>query len=419
MDGKLSLVRSDCESLPRCAQSLIENSGIGQAMWQVIAGRVVSGIGGAGMTVVVSILITDLVPLIQVAAWRSYVNIVATLGRSIGGPLGGLLADTIGWRWSFTGQGPLMLIAILLVAYKLPSTTSTCASSKGQSSKLRRIDFAGAFMLATTIVALLGALNLGGQDLPWSHPIVIGLAAGSLILGVAFVVYEVRYALEPIFPPSLVAKRDVATSYAIMALQTAAQLSLMYSIPLYFRATQGSSNTEAGSHLFPAVLGNTVGGLFVGYTIQKTGRYKALTILATISSSLSYSLLIFRWHGKTSWLESLDIIPGGFGTGMTMSATFIALTSSVEKKDIAMVTGGMYLASAVGMVVGVAVGSSLQMSSLRVLLAEKVTGPEASKIIEKVISKVSSIRGLEDEMRHIVVECYVKSLQYSHSKHLG
>lgn len=67
------------------------------------------------MVVIVSVLITgkstsqksqcdsynslDLVPLIEVATWRSYVNLLATLGRSIGGPLGGFLADTVGWRW--------------------------------------------------------------------------------------------------------------------------------------------------------------------------------------------------------------------------------------------------------------------------------------------------------------------------------
>jgi len=41
----------------------------------------------------------DLVPLREVASWQSYLNIVATIGRSLGGPLGGILADTIGWRW--------------------------------------------------------------------------------------------------------------------------------------------------------------------------------------------------------------------------------------------------------------------------------------------------------------------------------
>jgi MFS family permease len=149
------------------------------------------------------------------------------LGRSIGGPLGGLLADTVGWRWSFTGQAPLILIAILLVAYKLPTSTPP-TTAKGEPSRLRRIDFAGAFMLAITIVALLGALSLGGQNLPWSNPIVIGLLIGSLVLGTIFVAYEVKYALEPIFPPTLVIKRDVAMPYAIMALQTAAQLAVRH-----------------------------------------------------------------------------------------------------------------------------------------------------------------------------------------------
>lgn len=41
----------------------------------------------------------DLVPIKEVALWRSYVNIAATIGRSLGGPLGGLMADAIGWRW--------------------------------------------------------------------------------------------------------------------------------------------------------------------------------------------------------------------------------------------------------------------------------------------------------------------------------
>jgi MFS family permease len=43
--------------------------------------------------------LSDLFPLREVASLRSYVNIAATTGRSLGGPIGGALADTIGWRW--------------------------------------------------------------------------------------------------------------------------------------------------------------------------------------------------------------------------------------------------------------------------------------------------------------------------------
>lgn len=84
--------------------------GVGKSMSHLILGRIISGAGTSGMTTLVSILITDLVPLREVASWRSYVNIVATTGRSIGGPLGGWLADTVGWRWyvlfaTFVGRG--------------------------------------------------------------------------------------------------------------------------------------------------------------------------------------------------------------------------------------------------------------------------------------------------------------------------
>ncbi|KAH8816386.1 major facilitator superfamily domain-containing protein [Xylogone sp. PMI_703] len=394
-------------------------TGTAQSMWQIIAGRILGGFGAAGMTVLVSILITDLVPLIQVAAWRSYVNVVATTGRSIGGPLGGFLADTVGWRWSFIAQGPVMLVAIALVALKLPGDTSAKNQTKGQPSKLRRIDFVGALLVALTISSLLGALSLGGQNLPWSHPIVIGLGLGSIILGSIFVTYEIRYALEPVFPPLLLLRRDVVTSYAISALQSAAQLGMMFSVPLYFQVTQEASIAQAGSYLFPAVLGNTVGTIIAGIIIQKTGRYKRLVTLATTASSLSYLTLILRWKGKISVFEALEIIPSGFGTGMVQATAFIALTSSLEHKEIAMATSGMYLITSIGMVTGIAVSSAVQQGGLRALLLRALHGPDSGKIIERVISDVSTLPKLDSTIREIVVASYVKSIEYSHMVSLG
>ena len=73
-------------------------SGIGQSMGQVIAGRAIQGAGGAGMVSMVQIIITDLVPLNEVASLWGYTNILQTTGRSCGGFLGGLLTQTLGWR---------------------------------------------------------------------------------------------------------------------------------------------------------------------------------------------------------------------------------------------------------------------------------------------------------------------------------
>lgn len=157
---------------------------------------------------------------------------------------------------------------------------------------------------------------------------------------------------------------------------------MMFSVPLYFRVTENASLTRAGSHLFPAVVGNTFGALLAGFLITRTGRYKPLTIFATLFSSLTYLLLILRWKGKISFWESLEIVPGGFGTGMAQASTFIALTSSLQHKDMAIATGGLYLSSAVGMLVGLAVSSAVQLSTLRSILEDRLTGESGAKVCE-------------------------------------
>ncbi|KAI9848175.1 MAG: hypothetical protein M1837_000849 [Sclerophora amabilis] len=391
--------------------------GLGQTMWQVIFGRAVAGIGGAGMTVIVSILITDMVPVIEIAAWRSYVNVVATVGRSVGGPLGGFLADTIGWRWSFIGQAPLTALAFILVAIGLkpPASGSEIILQKTKLlTRLRRIDFLGAMLIAGAVVTFLLALDLGGQRLPWSSPVVIVLAAVSPVLATGFLFYEGRFARDPIFPPRLLVKRDVATSYALASLQVAAQFAMMFSVPLYFQVTQGVSNTKAGFHLLPAVLGNTVGGLLAGYCITRTGRYKVITSFATVSAAVAYILLILRWHGHTNAIESLYIIPGGFGTGIANAASFIALTANLDAADMAVATSGMYLATNIGMLVGVCTSSSVNQSVLRMLLHKRLQMPGAEKMLEDALSNVSSIWRLKGAVRDVFIRSYVESLEYSH-----
>ncbi|XXG94494.1 hypothetical protein Hte_000751 [Hypoxylon texense] len=286
--------------------------GVGQSMWQVIVGRVISGSGGAGMMALAAVIITDLAPLRDIASWQSYLNVVATVGRSIGGPVGGFLADTIGWRWSFLGQAPIFLLAMVLCGIVLPNLTTGPSRDNADATKSRlaRIDFLGAAFLGGGLLALLLPLRIAGQKVPWTSPIVpLLFALGAALLGL-FIVTEMRWAKEPIFPLRLLKNREVVISYLIMACQTAAQVGMMVSVPLYFQVTERTSSTVAGAHLMPAVIGNTVGGLLTGVWIGRTGYIKAPLVFAGVISFISYGLLILRWKGDTNWAESLYIIPG-------------------------------------------------------------------------------------------------------------
>lgn len=76
--------------------------GLARDIDQLCVARAISGIGGGGMNSVVSILLTDLVPLRERGMWQGYMNVIASVGMSLGAPLGGVLADSVGWRWYVT-----------------------------------------------------------------------------------------------------------------------------------------------------------------------------------------------------------------------------------------------------------------------------------------------------------------------------
>ncbi|CAJ0546540.1 Ff.00g011670.m01.CDS01 [Fusarium sp. VM40] len=400
-----------------------------RSMLTLILGRVLSGSVGAGMTLLVSILISELVPIRESGTWRSYVNIAATTGRGFGGPLGGWLADTLGWRWSFGFQVPMLVVATFVCWRTLPSDLgkrqgqnnvperdSEPDQDPDESGKLSRIDILGASLLALFILLLLLPLEVGGE-VSWSHPLIPGLVVGAAVFLVLFVCVEKRCKGEPILDLDLFKQRDVVICLLIIAFQSAAQLGMMFSVPLYFRVTQKVSNTEAGAHSLPSLFGNALGGVFCGYFIKRTGKYKWLIYISTISSSVCYALLLTRWHGNTNWFQSFYILPGGFGLGMTYSALFVATQASADPEHASAAVSTLFLSNAIGVIVGIASISSAIKMVLRRSLDEKLfrLGLDAAtrkEIISKAAANVEYTYQAKGEIGKAIVSSYVDGLLY-------
>lgn len=127
-------------------------------------------------------------------------------GAGLGGPLGGLLNDTIGWRSAFLLQLPLLAISSLLVAIHvdipLPHRPLTLRQ------KLARIDWLGSITLVFAVGCLLLGLTLKSTDeLEWGDSRVWGLLAGSAVSWIAFVVAEVWISPEPVMPMRILGSR--------------------------------------------------------------------------------------------------------------------------------------------------------------------------------------------------------------------
>ncbi|KAJ5533711.1 hypothetical protein N7494_010263 [Penicillium frequentans] len=387
-------------------------SGVGSQMWIVILGRAISGMGGAGTMTISSIIITDIVPKREIATWRAYVNISMTLGRSIGGPVGGWLSDTIGWRWLFLLQAPFVALAAFLVILKLHVTTDTDTDAlKSGKSKLSQVDFLGTGLLASGIVALIGLLDQGGKAFPWSSWPTYVIGSSGLLLLVGFVLVEAYVATEPIFNLRILRRPNVAVSYILSTLQITAQLGMLFSVPLYFQVTQKASTTAAGVHLVPAVVGNTLGGLFAGWFIRKTGYYRILLVLAGLIASITYVLLYLRWDGHTGLWESLYIIPGGIGTGIASAAAFVALTATLPPDEVAMATAGYMLLISFAMTAGVTTSNSVLGMGFQRQLRLNLHGPGSERVIKRAMDDTNYIAHLGGRLREIVVGCYISGLK--------
>lgn len=127
-------------------------------------------------------------------------------GAGLGGPLGGFINDTFGWRTAFYFQVPFLTIASILVSYNvniiLPRGPLTIRQ------KLGMIDWLGSLTLVVWVGTLLLALSLKAtEDLPWRDPRVGGLLIISAITLAAFIFAEAKVSPHPIMPTRLLVSR--------------------------------------------------------------------------------------------------------------------------------------------------------------------------------------------------------------------
>ncbi|KAK4125806.1 MFS general substrate transporter [Parathielavia appendiculata] len=400
-----------------CVGGLLAGSGF--SFWGILLGRAICGIGNAGITVLISTLIVDLVPFREVAVWRGYVYTVNQVGRAAGPSIGGLIADRANWRWALLYQVPLNFFALLFIWRKMsfppppiPKTPNEPNSEDCRRSKLRRIDFSGSMSLALANVSLLlflDRLQTNPDSIGHDMSTMIPMSTWVTFL-VIFLLVEAIWAKEPIIPLGLLVERNVVSSYGIQFLQTGAQMALYTSVPLYFRVTAGDSSTTVAIRLLVITLGTVVGGLVSGFAIKRTGLYRLITITSIILSDLSFLAVFMRWRGETGWAETLYGFPIGVGFGVSLSSAYICLTAALEPFQVAVGTSGFYLCLNLGSLFGVSAASMLISTFVERTVRKALIGlPEADRIIREVTSNFDRINELPEDIAEVVLGAYTKS----------
>jgi MFS family permease len=159
---------------------------VAASMPQLIASRLLQGLGGGGLMIGPQAIIGEIVSPRERGRYLGYIG-AAYAVAAVGGPLlGGFFVDHVGWRWIFAIYPPLGVIALVTLSLPRPSARLP-------------LDVAGALTLVAGIAGLVLAGSTG--DLGW-----LAMAAAAAAAWLA----TTRFASDPVLPPRLFRDRAVA-----------------------------------------------------------------------------------------------------------------------------------------------------------------------------------------------------------------
>lgn len=288
-------------------------------------------------------------------------------------------------------------------------------------SKLKKIDFLGAFTLTGAVLCLLVGLDRG-SNVSWSDQYTIIFCCVAIPFFAAFIFVEMKVASHPFAPGHIIFQRSLFASYASNFFLMSAYMGVMFYVPLYFQAVDGLSATQAGVRLIPVMICSVSGSLFGGRVMRWTGKYYWLT-LGCVVLGVSGSIVVFLCSGLLlyfSWGLVMGLGMCAFGGGAAITTTLINVIANADTKDQAIATACSYLFRSLGSVVGVSIAATVVQQALRGQLAQRLdSGADADKIVEEVRRSLDFIKTLEPSVREIVKTCYAKATNATFGMSIG
>ncbi|MDN7560870.1 MDR family MFS transporter [Burkholderia orbicola] len=323
--------------------------GVAQDMTQLIVLRALQGLGGGGLMVVTMAAIGDLVPPDRRARYQGMFGGVYGLATIVGPLLGGFLVEHLSWRWIFTINLPLGVLALAVIGMAFRPHTAHVK---------HRIDYMGAAFLATALTCVILFTSEGGSLLPWTSPqlwmtLVLGLVA------IGGFIYEERLAAEPIMPLELFRHRTFVLVSLIGFVVGIALFGSVTFIPLYLQVVKGSTPSQAGMQLLPMMGGMLVTSIASGRLISRLGSYRMFPIAGTLTGGVAMALLSTLTldtplHTMYAYMALL-----GIGLGMVMPVLTLAVQNTVEFRHMGVATSGATLFRSIGGSLGVAAFGAL------------------------------------------------------------
>jgi EmrB/QacA subfamily drug resistance transporter len=222
--------------------------GLAGSLSQLVAFRVLQGIGGGMLTPVGMAMLFRTFPPEERVRASSILTVPTAVAPALGPVLGGLLVTSLSWRWVFFVNLPIGVLAFLFGLVFL---------DEHRQSDPGRFDVPG-FLLSGVGFALVMFGVSEGPDRGWHSPGILG----SILVGTALLAGLVRVELRtprPLLKLRLYANRLFRSTSVVLMIAMGAFLGVLFAVPLFFQIALGLSALQSGLNTFPEAIGVMVG----------------------------------------------------------------------------------------------------------------------------------------------------------------
>ena len=313
---------------------------------QLVAARVVQGIGGAMMVPVGRLTVMKIVPRAQYMAAMTFVTLPGQVGPLLGPALGGLLVEYATWHWIFLINLPVGIAGAIATLWLMPNYTM----------QTRRFDLSGFALLALGMAAL--TLTLDGYKSLGLTPLTLAALAIGGVLALLGYLWHARGNPNALFSLRLFANRRFSLALFGSLCGRIGSGMLPFMTPVFLQIGLGFSPFHAGLMMIPMVLGSMGMKRIVVQVVNRFG-YRHVLVISTLG--LALVSLLFMGVALMGWFWLLPVVL--VAQGMINSVRFSAM-NTLTLKDLSdeMASSGNSLLSMVmqlSMSIGVTVAGLL------------------------------------------------------------
>jgi EmrB/QacA subfamily drug resistance transporter len=316
--------------------------GLAQSMNQLVAFRVVQGMGAGGLFALAHATIGVIVPPRERGRYQGLFGSTFIVGSFIGPPLGGILVDQASWRWAFYVNVPVGLVALAVIAIAIPKRTAR---------RDHYLDLPGAALLAGGTGSLLLGLVWSAEH-GWGSTLVLGLLGLAAGLLAAFAFVE-RRAPEPILPFGLLRHPTVATGVLCTGLAAMTFVGTIAYVPLFVQGVIGTSATASGVVLTPFMVAAVLASALSGQWISRSGHYRPNALAGPVALGAGLLLLSTMDTNTSNGEAATYMAVMGVGLGLMMQVFVVAVQNVVPFRAIGSATALTQFSRSIGSTLGV------------------------------------------------------------------